>query len=133
MNNAAENIKAIIAGITAAASLMLAGSAIAIDMPQLANQYGCTNCHSIDKKVVGPAWADVSNKYKGAKYISKYGKEYSPEEYLINKVSIGGNGMWGSVPMPANDPSGTHKTDIRKLVNFILELSGKSMLSMSDK
>ncbi|MDH5694057.1 MAG: cytochrome C, partial [Gammaproteobacteria bacterium] len=31
----------------------------------LASKSGCLACHSVEKKVVGPAWKDVSEKYKG--------------------------------------------------------------------
>ena len=48
-----------------AAGLMIAGSAMAADMPELAKKSGCTACHSIDKKLVGPAWAEVGKKYAG--------------------------------------------------------------------
>ncbi len=42
------------------AGLMIAGSAMATDMPPLAQQSGCTACHAIDHKIVGPAWMDVA-------------------------------------------------------------------------
>ena len=98
-------------------------SASATDMPPLAKQYGCIACHAIDKKVVGPAWMDVSKKYKGlTQYTYRY-REYPLEAGLMLKVSMGGNGSWGSVPMIANDPGGVHQADIGELVKFILALS----------
>ena len=30
-----------------------------------AKEHGCLNCHNIDTKKVGPAWKDMSAKYKG--------------------------------------------------------------------
>lgn len=98
----------------AAAGLMVAGSAMATDMPDLAKKNGCTACHSIDKKVVGPAWMDVSKKYKG---------DAEAEAKLITKVSKGGGGVWGNIPMPALDPSGKKQDDIKQLVQFILALA----------
>ena len=50
-NQIGENMKHIIVGI-AVAGLMVAGSAMATDMPDLAKKNGCTACHTIDKKVV---------------------------------------------------------------------------------
>lgn len=106
-------MKSIIASMIAAAGLMAAGSAVAADMPATAKKLNCTACHAIDKKVVGPAWKAVSDKYKG---------DAGAEAKLITKVSKGGGGVWGSMPMPANDPSGTKQTEIKELVKFILAL-----------
>ena len=105
-------MKSIIVSI-AAAGLMVAGSARATDMPDLAKKNGCAACHSIDKKMVGPAWMDVAKKYQG---------DAGAEAKLITKVSNGGGGVWGQVPMPAIDPSGKKQDSIKQLVQFILSL-----------
>ena len=105
-------MKSIIVSI-AAAGLMVAGSAMATDMPDLAKKNGCAACHSIDKKIVGPAWMDIAKKYKG---------DAGAEARLITKVSQGGGGVWGTVPMPAIDPSGKKQDSIKQLVQFILAL-----------
>jgi cytochrome c551/c552 len=31
----------------------------------LTQKYNCTACHSVDQKIVGPAFADVAKKYAG--------------------------------------------------------------------
>jgi cytochrome c len=100
--------------ITFIAVLMIAGSAMAADMPDIAKKNGCAACHSIDKKVVGPAWMDISKKYKG---------DAGAEAKLITKVSKGGGGVWGTTPMPPIDPSGKKQDDIKQLVQFILNLA----------
>jgi len=82
-------------------------------MPELARQYNCTACHAIDKKVVGPSWMAVSKKYKG---------DATAEAKLIAKVSKGGSGVWGSMPMPANDAGGIHQAEMKELVRFVLSL-----------
>jgi cytochrome c len=53
-------------------SALLALTAIAASMPALAQsgeellkKNGCTACHAIDKKILGPAYQDVAAKYKG--------------------------------------------------------------------
>lgn len=106
-------MKSIIVSLTVAAGLMVAGSAMAADMPAVAKKNNCTACHAIDKKVVGPAFADVAKKYKG---------DAGAEAKLIAKVSKGGSGVWGSMPMPANDPAGSKQADMKELVKFILAL-----------
>jgi cytochrome c len=105
-------MKSIIAGM-AIAGMMFAGSAMAAEMPALAKKMNCTACHSIDKKVVGPAWKDVAAKYKG---------QSDAMEKLMVKVSKGGSGAWGKMPMPANDAAGTKQKEIKELVTFILGL-----------
>jgi cytochrome c len=97
----------------ATAGFMVAGNAGAVDMPDIAKKNGCAACHSIDKKLVGPAWMDVAKKYKG---------DAGAEAKLITKVSKGGGGVWGTTPMPAIDPSGKKQDAIKELVQFILAL-----------
>lgn len=101
---------------------MIGGNVLATDMPALAKKNNCTACHAIDKKLVGPAWMDVAKKYKGTAKYTYSGKEYALEEGLIMKVSKGGSGVWGSMPMPANVPA-VSATDIKELVKFILNLA----------
>ena len=115
-------MKTDIVGVLAMASLMIAGNASAIDMPQLAKKHSCSACHSIDKKLVGPAWMDISRKYKGATKYTYNGKEYGLEEGLIMKVSKGGSGVWGTMPMPANVPA-VKAEDVKELVLFVLSLA----------
>ena len=116
-------MKSILVGILATAGLMVAGSALAADMLALAEKSGCTACHAIDKKVVGPSWKDIAIKYKGAKTFSFRGKDYPLAEGLLIKVSQGGSGNWGTMPMPANDPSGKKQSEMKELVTFALGLA----------
>lgn len=107
-------MKSIIVSMIAAAGLMVAGSVFAAEMPALAKKMNCTACHAIDKKVVGPSWQDIANKYKG---------DASSAEKLQVSVSKGGSGKWGAMPMPANDAAGTKQAEIKELVAFILSLA----------
>ena len=84
----------------------------ATDARALAQKSGCFTCHMIDKKLVGPAWNDVAAKYRGQK---------AAEAMLIAKVAGGGQGVWGTVPMPPNAPR-INENDIKTLVRFILGL-----------
>jgi cytochrome c len=120
-------MKSIIVGAALTGGLMIAASAQAVDMPPLAKKLNCTACHAIDHKVVGPAWQDVANRYtgKGVKTYVYKGKEYPLIEGLVLKVSKGGAGNWGSMPMPANDLTGTKRNEIRQLVEFEQSLATK--------
>jgi cytochrome c len=68
-------------------------------------------CHAIDKKVVGPGWKDVANKYKG---------DAGARANLIVKMMKGGKGAWGPMPMPAS-PKMTEQ-ESAALVDFVLGL-----------
>ena len=117
-------MKSIFASTIAFASLMVANSAMATDMPDIAKKNDCVACHAIDKKVVGPAFMDVSKKYKGATQYTYKGKDYPLVEGLMMKVSNGGQGNWkGWMPMPAIDPKGKKQAQIKELVEFVLGLA----------
>ena len=72
---------------------------------------GCAACHSVDKKIVGPAYQEVAAKYKG---------DAGAAAKLVKKVKEGGSGVWGPVPMPPN--ATTPDADIKNLVDWILTL-----------
>ncbi len=78
----------------------------------LAQKSNCFGCHSIEKKMIGPALKDVAAKYRG---------DAGAEDKLIAKVSKGSSGVWGSVPMPANSPA-VKDADIKALIKFTLSL-----------
>ncbi len=90
-------------------------------MPMLAARLGCTNCHAMDHKVVGPAWKAVGKRYQNATTFEYNGKTYPLQEGLVQKISHGGNGNWGTEPMPSIDPKDSKHELIEKLVRFILE------------
>jgi len=104
-------MKAMIASMVAATGLMMAGASMAADMPDIAKKYGCTNCHKIDKKVVGPGWKDVADKYKG---------DADAAAKLSTKIVKGGSGAWGAIPMPGN--AKISDAEVNELVTFILGL-----------
>jgi cytochrome c len=120
-------MKFIIIIMVAFAGLLVEGGVIAEEMPALAKKLNCTACHAIDRKVVGPAWRDIAKKYTGSgvKKFTYKGKEYPLIEGLVMKVSQGGSGNWGTMPMPANDPAGTKQAEITELVKFEQSLSTK--------
>jgi|SRR5665647_110416 cytochrome c551/c552 len=118
-------MKSITVSMAAAVGLAIAGSALAAAMPAEVKELKCLYCHAVDHKVIGPAWRDVGKKYKGDQHFEYNGKEYPLLEGLVMKVSKGskaGEGHWGTMPMPAEDPIGTKKDKIEKIVKFALSL-----------
>ena len=81
------------------------------DALKLLQKSGCTACHSVDKKLVGPAYKDVAAKYKS---------DAGAEAKLAEKVKKGGSGVWGPVPMPPN--AAVKDDDIKKMVAYVLAL-----------
>ena len=59
----------------------------------IAKQNACLGCHAVNKKIVGPSFQSVAQKYKN---------DPNAQVFLKNKIAKGGAGSWGVVPMPAN-------------------------------
>ena len=108
-------MKALLLTIAAVGSMLVAAQANAVDAKAaeaLAQKSGCLACHSVEKKVIGPAYKDVAAKYKGDK---------AAEAKLVAKVKAGGSGVWGPMPMPANSPQ-VKDEDIKSIVQWVLSL-----------
>ena len=99
-------MKAVVATLIAGAALV-ATNAMANE--ELAKKSGCMACHAVDKKVVGPAYKEVAKKYAGDK---------NAEAMLVEKVTKGGKGTWGPVPMPPN--AAVKPDDVKALVKWVL-------------
>lgn len=72
---------------------LLALTAPAIASQELAAKNNCLACHAVDKKLVGPSFKSVSERYKG---------DATAQERLAKKIQKGGSGQWGAIPMPGN-------------------------------
>jgi cytochrome c len=96
---------------SAAFAATLPGQALADDAGEkLVKDKGCTACHAVDKKIVGPAYKDVAKKYKG---------DAAAPAKLAEKVVKGGSGVWGPVPMPPNKVT---EDEAKKMVAYVLSL-----------
>ena len=95
--------------IACAAMLALSSPGALQANEKLAQASGCMVCHGVDKKIIGPTYKEVAAKYRGNK---------SAEADLVKKVKGGGQGVWGSVPMPPN--AHVKDEDVKTLVVWIL-------------
>ena len=77
--------------LLAALSFVMASPALA-DLA-LATAKNCMACHTVERKVLGPAFKDVAAKYKDDKTAA---------DRLAVKIIKGGSGVWGTLAMPAN-------------------------------
>ena len=98
------------AAVLAAVGLCVATGVSAQSGEDLIKKNGCTACHAVDKKVIGPAYNDVSLKYKG---------DAGAAAKLTTKVKQGGAGVWGSIPMP---PQTIPDAELKVVVPYILGL-----------
>ncbi|MEW6589479.1 MAG: c-type cytochrome [Pseudomonadota bacterium] len=81
--------------------------------PALATQSHCMACHSVDKKMLGPSFNDISAKYKMGLGCGKD----DATAMLTESILKGSKGKWGKVPMP---PQKIPVEDAKQLAVWIL-------------
>ena len=69
----------------------------------------CLTCHQIDKRVVGPSYQEVADKYTEGDL-----------DMLASKIIEGGKGNWGEIPMTPH--AGMSPDVAKKMVSYILTL-----------
>jgi cytochrome c551/c552 len=77
---------------------------------KLLNANACNGCHSLEQRVVGPSFREIS---------ARYAKDPEAGNRLTAKVRAGGQGAWGAVPMPPNP--GLSEADAATLVAWVLK------------
>jgi cytochrome c len=71
----------------------------------------CLACHNTEKKLVGPAYIAVAEKYP---------QNQNSVNALSQKIISGGSGAWGAVPMPPHPA--INLADANKMIKYILTL-----------
>jgi cytochrome c len=79
---------------------------------QIAERNQCLGCHSKEKKIIGPSFKGIAQRYTNSKETFIY---------LANKIKNGGGGVWGVVPMPANRNNITDE-EIQTIIQWIFTL-----------
>lgn len=97
--------------VTAAQAVNSSAAPPAKDLKALLQINGCTACHSIDNKIVGPAFKEVAAKYRG---------QPGAEQKLFASAKNGSTGVWGPIPMPPNPA--VKDEDLHAIVKQILSL-----------
>jgi cytochrome c len=98
-------VVAVVGGWSVAASAAAAPAGL-----DIARSNACLGCHAVDRKLVGPGFAQVAAKYKG---------DPQAQKRLETKVRDGGSGVWGVIPMPAHPRMSD--ADIKTVVQWVLE------------
>ncbi len=78
------------------------------DAEALAKAKGCYACHAENVKKVGPSYKDVAK---------KYADKPDAVAYLSERIKKGGVGVWGNVPMPAQNVT---DEESKKLAEWVL-------------
>lgn len=72
---------------------------------------GCTACHMVERKIVGPSYADVAAKYENnAENVA----------LLTSHVIEGHVGTWGEIQMPPHPQLA--KEDVETMIKYVLLL-----------
>lgn len=71
----------------------------------------CTSCHSVERKIVGPAYKDVAARFENTE---------ENVALLTQKVIQGSVGEWGEIPMPPH--AALSEADAEDMVRYILLL-----------
>lgn len=79
------------------------------DVTALLQKNVCIACHAADSKLVGPSWRDIAGKYKA---------QADAAAYLSGKIRAGGQGVWGSIPMPAQSIS---EADAQRVARWLAQ------------
>jgi cytochrome c len=93
--------------ILIASLALVATSAFADDA--LLKKNNCIACHAADKKLVGPSYKAVADRYRG---------QSDAADKLAKKIRAGGAGVWGAIPMPPHPQ--VSEADAKKMATYIL-------------
>jgi len=80
----------------------------AVASADLARSKNCMACHAVDRKMVGPSFRDIANRYTD-----------KDSAQLVTSIQKGGAGKWGPIPMPAN--AQVANDEAKLLVEWILK------------
>ncbi len=76
---------------------------------ELLARHACTACHGMTNKIVGPGFSEIAGRYQG---------QANALGYLSSKIREGGQGVWGSVPMPAQ--AGLKEADAHAIAQWLV-------------
>lgn len=73
----------------------------------LAQKHGCTACHAIDSRILGPSFREIAARHAGRDDASTW---------LASRIRAGGSGAWGTIPMP---PQSAPEVDLRAIADWL--------------
>lgn len=87
------------------------GSPVPAEDPvqKLLTMNACIACHAVDRKLVGPGFREIAQRYRG---------DAGAPEKLARKIREGGAGAWGQTPMPPHQQLGS--ADLALIVDWVM-------------
>lgn len=85
------------------------------DVKELVQASGCLSCHSVDEKIVGPAFKDV---------VAKYSRDPDAIANITQSIKNGSRGKWGRMPMPAH--ASLSSEDLKTLATWVMTRKAKA-------
>jgi cytochrome c len=76
------------------------------------NESDCNTCHKADKKLIGPSYVEI---------VQKYPYSTANVNTLVDRIKNGSSGVWGDVAMPAH-PS-LEQEEFEVIVEYIYTLT----------
>ncbi|MEO0202503.1 MAG: c-type cytochrome [candidate division WOR-3 bacterium] len=80
------------------------------EIKKLFKDRGCTNCHDIKRKLVGPSFLDIAKAYKNNK---------KAEEILLKSIKNGSCNKWGLDCMPKQE---LNPMEAKHMIKWIINL-----------
>jgi cytochrome c len=77
----------------------------------LSQKAGCSVCHQLDKKGLGPSYQQIAARYRG---------DANAAALMAQRVRQGSSGVWGKVPMQPVPTGKISDADLKSLVDWIL-------------
>ena len=75
----------------------------------LAQKNNCTGCHAVDRKLLGPGFREIAERYRN---------DHGAADRLARKIREGGAGAWGPTPMPPHQQLSSG--DLTLIVSWIM-------------
>ena len=86
-------------------------STAAFASPELAKTKNCVACHHVERKMIGPSYKAVAE---------RYAKDEAALKALSEKIVKGGGGVWGQLAMPPQPT--VSAADAETLAKWIMSL-----------
>jgi cytochrome c len=103
---------ALLAACLAGISQAVSGQSASPVTPQMiATRVGCSGCHALDHKVLGPSYQDIAARYSG---------DTGAATTLMERMRSGSRGIWGPLEMQPVTATRASDAELATLIGWIL-------------
>jgi cytochrome c len=86
-------------------------SATAVTPLMIATRMGCSGCHALDHKVLGPSYQDIA---------ARYNSDSGAAATLAERMRSGSRGIWGPLEMQPVTPTRASDAELATVIGWIL-------------